>query len=233
LRRHLQRGGDACWIADGQIAIHEHSRSRQLANIGRLGWTKDGRIPFAVQNALLATAIARCCGISDEVIERGLFAHEARPESMPGSFNVIETGAATIVVDRPVSSWFLRATLRAASNLGNGRQLRVVGPMENVATDDLQEVGRLLGRNGGILIAHGNWPAERLALMRQGASGNEVPPIFLQAADERRAVQQGISMVGAQDVLLVLAEDAPSVLRLISRSLRRQAVSIRERIGAA
>jgi hypothetical protein len=167
------------------------------------------------------------------MIASGLSAHDALPESMPGSFNVFDTGTATIVVDRPVPSWFLRATLRGTSNLGAGRQIRVVGPMADVATDDLSEVGRLLGRNGGVLIAHGIWPPERLELLRQGASGNEVPPIFLQAFDERRGVQQGIDMLRPHDVLLILAEDATSTLRLVSRSLRRHGASSRERIGAA
>jgi hypothetical protein len=93
--------------------------------------------------------------------------------------------------------------------------------MPEVFTGDLSEVGRLLGRNGGVLITHGVWPAGRLEHLRQGAAGNSVPPIFLQAPDERAAVQQAVNMLRAKDVLLVLAEDSQATVSLIQRHLRR------------
>ena len=221
LRRHMLHGGDACWIENGSIAIGEGARTQSVAEVRVLPSTRDGAIPFAIQNALMATAIARCCGITETLIAAGLAAHEARPETMPGSFNVFDASSATIVVDRPMPSWFLRASLRACANLGSGRQIRVAGPMPDVLTGDLTEVGRLLGRNGGVLIAHGVWPADRLEQLRQGAAGNTVPPIFLQAPDERTAVLQAMNMLRAKDVLLVLAEDPPATVGLIQRRLRR------------
>jgi cyanophycin synthetase len=221
LRRHILRGGDASWVENGIIVVRDGPRTQRIAELRGLPSTREGTIPFAVQNALIATAIARCCGISERVIAAGLTTHEARPESMPGSFNVFDSGSATIVVDRPMPSWFLRTSLRAAANLGSGRQIRVAGPMPDVFTDDLSEVGRLLGRNGGVLIVHGDWPAERLERLRQGVAGNTVPPIFLQAPDERTAVQQAMGMLRADDVLLVLAENSQGTVSLIQRRLRR------------
>ena len=221
LRRHIVDGGEACWVENGSIIFREGALTRTVAEVRELPWTRDGTIPFAVQNALMATAIARCCGIPERLIAAGLAAHEARPESMPGSFNVFDTGSATIVVDRPMQPWFLRTSLRASANLGSGRQIRVAGPMQDVATEDLAEVGRLLGRSGGVLIVYGHWPAERLEHLRQGAAGNTVPPIFLQSHEERTAVQQAMGMLRAKDVLLVLAEDPPATVSLIQRRLRR------------
>ncbi len=221
LRRHILRGGDACWAENGSITIREALHTQAIAEVSGLPSTREGTIPFAVQNALIATAIARCCGIAEEVVAAGLANHEARPESMPGSFNIFDFGSARIVVDCPMPSWFLRISLRASANLGSGRQIRVVGPMCDVFDEDLAEVARLLGRNGGVLIAHGAWPAERLEHLRQGVAGNAVPPIFLQAANERTAVQQAMNMLRANDVLLVLAEDPEATVSLIQRRLRR------------
>jgi cyanophycin synthetase len=117
-------------------------------------------------------------------------------------------------------SWFLRTSLRAVTNLAAGRQIRVVGPMSDVSTDDLHEVGRLLGRQSGVVVIHGVWGDQRLEAFRQGVAGNQVPPIFLQAADERAAIQQGLDLLRAGDLLLVLAEDAPAAVRLIGNRLR-------------
>jgi hypothetical protein len=233
LRRHLQLGGDACWIAGSSIVVHEVESTRPLVDLRWLRWTNGGALPFAVQTALTATAIARCCGVPDALIAAGLVAHEARPESMPGAFNVFHLGASTIVVDRPVPSWFLRSTLRGAASLGPGRQIRVAGPMREVGAPDLLEVGRLLGRGGGALIVHGEWSDERLSLIRHGAALNDVPPIIVQTTDERAAIQQGIGLLRADDVMLVLAEDPAAVIRLIARRTRRRPADLPETAGAA
>lgn len=220
LRRHLLHDGDALWVDEGAIVMHEAGESVWLADLNSLGWARDGSIPFAVHNALMAAAIARACGIPVGQIAAGLEVHDPRPESMPGSFNIFDTGEATVVIDRPMPSWFLRTSLRAVANLSVGRQIRVVGPMSDVATDDLHEVGRLLGRQSGVVVIHGVWGDERLEAFRQGVASNQVPPIFLQAADERAAIQQGLDLLRAGDLLLVLAEDAPAAVRLIGNRLR-------------
>jgi hypothetical protein len=152
---------------------------------------------------------------------------------MPGSFNVFDTGSATVVVDRPMAPWFLRPVVRAAAGLGLGHHIRVIGPMPDVATEDLVEVGRLLGRNGGVVVTHGSWNEYRMALVRRGAAVNEVPPIFLQAVDERAAVQQALGMLRAGDVLLILAEDAAATVRLVARRLGRAGGTRQQAFGAA
>lgn len=232
LRRHIVHGGDACWLEHGSITIRENGLTQSITEVRRLPSTREGTIPFAVQNALMATAIARSCGIPAPEIAAGLVAHDAQPESMPGSFNVFEVDSAMIVVDRPMPSWFLRSSLRACANLGPGRQIRVVGPMPEVPTGDLSEVARLLGRNGGVLIAHGVWAPERLDLLRQGAASNSIPPIFLQASGERAAVQQALNMIRSKDVVLVLAEDPPATVSLIQRYIRRSASKSRNDVRA-
>jgi hypothetical protein len=233
LRRHLNLGGDACWIAGSSIVLQEDDAPRPLVDLRWLRWTHGGSNPLAVQTALTATAIARCCGLPDALIAAGLVAHEARPETMPGSFNVFSIGASTIVVDRPVPSWFLRSTLRATASLGPGRQIRVAGPMLEVPVEDLTEVGRLLGRGGGALIVHGDWSEPRLSCLRQGAAINDVPPIFLQTSDERSAIQQGIAMLRLDAVMLILAEDPAAAVRLVSRRSRRRSEAPRLTAGAA
>jgi cyanophycin synthetase len=233
LRRHILQGGDACWLDQGSITIQESGLTQSIADVQDLPSTREGAIPFAVQNALIATAIARSCAIPGALIAAGLMTHEAQPESMPGSFNVFEVDSATIVVDRPMPSWFLRSSLRACANLGPGRQIRVIGPMPDVPSDDLSEVGRLLGRNGGVLIANGVWAPERLELLRLGVAGNTVPPIFLQAPSERAAVQQALNMIRTKDVVLVLAEHPTATVSLIQRHVRRLSSKSRNEVGAA
>src|SRR5215213_8798341 len=65
LRRHILHGGDACWVENGTITIRESELTQSISDVRQMPWTRDGMIPFAVQNALIATAIARSCGIPE------------------------------------------------------------------------------------------------------------------------------------------------------------------------
>lgn len=233
LRRHAAAGGSTCWIANSAICFVEEGIEQRVIDSAQVSWLHDGDIPFAVQNALLATGIARACGMTTEEIARGLAEHLAPPELMPGSFNVFEVNGATVVIDRPAASWFLRLAMRAASNLGVGRGIAVTGPMSVVADDDLTEVGRLLGRNSSIIVTHGAWSSARTESIRGGAASNEVPPIFMHLPNERRAIQQALSMLSPERVLVVLAEDAPTAVRIVASEVRGGYDTPPTRIGAA
>jgi cyanophycin synthetase len=233
LRHHLERGGDAIWIDDGKIETNDQGHPVRIVDVSSLPSTFDGRVPFAVQNAIIAAAVARSCGLSIKQISAGLTSHQLDPARMPGSFNVIRGGGVTIVVERPMPSWFLRGTLRGTANLATGRLLRVAGAMPEVDDGDLDDVGRLLGRRGGVLITHGNHSDERLQLLRQGAANNDVPPIFFHDYDERSAVRRGIALLKPGDVLLVLAESPVAVLRLVNRELPNLPSPPGNNVGAA
>lgn len=233
LRHHLERGGDAVWVDDGKIETNDRGGEVCIVDVSALPSTYDGRVPFAVQNAIIAAAIARSCGVPTCQISTGLAAHQVDPARMPGSFNVIRGGGATIVVERPMPSWFLRGTLRGTANLASGRLLRVAGPMPEVDEGDLDDVGRLLGRRGGVLITHGDQSLERLQLVRHGAANNDVPPVFFHDADERAAVRHGITLLKPGDVLLVLAEHPTAVLRLVNRELPNLPAPAGDNLGAA
>ncbi len=233
LRRHAAAGGSTCWVSNSAICVVEDGIEYRVIDCGQISWLHDGDIPFAVHNALLATAIARACGISISEIAQGLAEHLAQPELMPGSFNVFEVNGGTVVIDRPAASWFLRPAMRAAGNLGVGRGITVIGPMAVVADDDLGEVGRLLGRHSSIVVTHGDWTSERTASMRSGAAANEVPPIFMHLPNERRAIQQALGMLTPERVLLVLAEEAAAAVRIVASEVRRGVESPSTHVGAA
>jgi hypothetical protein len=233
LRRHLAKGGNACYVQNHTIMLAERGKPVPVLGTYDIAWFRNESIPFAIQNGLMAAAIAHACGISIPTIREGLEDYVPRAASMPGSFNVFDIGPATVVVDRPTPSWFLRTSIRGAAGLGVRRQIRVVGPMLSVPTSDMNEVGRLLGRQTGAIIMHGDWPYDRLGLFKLGVAMNDVPPVMLQATDERRAIIQGMEMLRADDVLLVLAENPAAAVRLIGSQVRRIEESLHQTAGAA
>jgi hypothetical protein len=233
LRRHLAKGGHACYVQDHTVMLAENGEPVTILRTSDVPWFRNESIPFSVQNGLMATAIAHACGISIPDIRAGLAGYAPRAAIMPGSFNVFDAGPATVVVDRPTHPWFLRTSIRGAAGLGDRRQVRVVGPMLSVPASDMNEVGRLLGRQSGAIIMHGDWPYDRLGLFKLGVAMNDVPPVLLQAADERRAIIQGLEMLRPDDVLLVLAENPAAAVRLIASQVRRIDEALLQPAGAA
>ena len=233
LRRHLAKGGNACYVQNHAVMLAESGQPVAVMRTSEVPWFRNESIPFSVQNGLMATAIAHACGISNADIRAGLAGYAPHAATMPGSFNVFDAGPATVVVDRPTNPWFLRTSIRGAAGLGDRRQVRVVGPMLSVPADDVHEVGRLLGRQSGAIIMHGDWPYDRLGLFKLGVAMNDVPPVLLQAADERRAIIQGLDMLRPDDVLLVLAENPAAAVRLIGSQVRRIEEALLQPAGAA
>ena len=233
LRRHLAKRGNACYIQEHSIMLAEGGNATSVLRTSDVPWLRNESIPFSVQNGLMAIAIAHAYGMPVAQIREGLVNYQPRAAIMPGSFNVFDAGLATVVVDRPSASWFLRTSIRGAAGLGGLRQIRVVGPMHAVPTSDMNEVGRLLGRQSGAIIIHGDWPYDRLGLFKLGVAMNDVPPVLLQASDERRAIMQGLDMLRADDVLLVLAENPAAAVRLVAGQIRRVEESLHHTAGAA
>ena len=223
VRNHLRAGGAAVWTDRQAIVAGTTTDAVEIGAIDRLSFALNGAIGFQVHNALMATAIARACGISNETIAGALSRLEMPSTAMPGSFNVLSINGAVVVVDRPAPSWFLRTTLRGIFHLQPGHRLiTVAGRMDTVPDEDVVETGRLLGRAGGALILHsGADRPDKVAALRQGAAVNEVPPVVIHVDTERQAVSRALAMLRPDDLGFILADQPASVLRGLTRARRR------------
>lgn len=220
VRKHLRAGGSAVWTEHQRILAGTSSTAGQLGSTSDLSFALDGAIGFQVHNALMASAVARSCGIPEATIAAALSTFEVPATAMPGSFNVLAIDEAVVVVDRPAPSWFLRTALRGIVHLLSGHRLiTVAGRMESVPDADMVETGRLLGRAAGVLILHGSSDQpERVALLRQGVAANKVPPLVVHVATERQAIARALTMLRADELAFVLADQPASVLRAVDRA---------------
>jgi cyanophycin synthetase len=219
IRNQLKSGGMAAWVSDGTLVVGGSDRVAPFGRSSVLPFAFGGAVSFQVHNALIAGALARACGISTAAIAEALAMFSPSPKVMPGSFNVLPVSGATVVVDRPAPSWFLRPALRAVGHLPGRRLLTVAGHLAPIPLDDLTETGRLLGRSGGVLILHSaDASSERFTLLRQGILANEVPPIIIHCASERQALNRALDILRPGDTTYVLADNPPAVLRAVERA---------------
>jgi cyanophycin synthetase len=217
IRDHLSAGGMAAWIEGKRLRIGTDDTNDQICTTTSVALALKGAVGFELHNALTAAATARACGIPLSTVSRVLRRFVPGQGLMPGSFNVVPIGGATVIVDRPAPSWFMRHVMRAVTHLPFRRILAVVGRLSTVSDDDLAEVGRLLGRVGGAMIVHGadESPA-RSAAFRQGISLNDVPPFVISTGSEADAIDRALKMVRPDDLVLVLAERPANVLRMLA-----------------
>ena len=221
VRSHLHHGGLAAWIEADALQFGTHGRFETLVPLADVALTWNGIVGFQTINALVALGLARSIGLGHEAIVSGLRSFMPEPERVPGSFNIAMVDSATVVVDRPAAPWFLRQPLRAIGHLPADRHVRLVGRLEGVADDELVETGRLLGRNGGVIIVHDEvGSSHRRDLLLQGISANDLPPVLVNTRSESAAVSALLRMLRPADVVYVLADDPRYVIRRLNRVIR-------------
>ncbi|MFL5761712.1 MAG: glutamate ligase domain-containing protein [Thermomicrobiales bacterium] len=219
IRSHLRAGGLAIWVNGGGITIGNADQGEAICSPSQLPYTLHGEAAFQTLNIMVAAAVARSCGLSASAIGDALAGYEPDPLLLPGSFNVVDLGGATAIVERPDPSWFLRPALRAVRDLPRNRLITVAGTMAEIGESDLVEVGRLLARTSSMLILHSERDQpERAKLIRQGIALNDIPPVILHTTTERRAVSRALEIIRPGDAALLVAENAPSVLRCLFRA---------------
>lgn len=222
MRTHLNGGGRGGWLAEGVLRVGDARHSAPVGRISELAFALGGAIGFQLLNALTAAALARACGIDPRSITRALAAFRPSPRDLPGSFNVVVQGEATFVVDRPAPPWFLRASLRAVSHIPARRIVTVVGNLDDLASDDLAEVGRLLGRvRGALVLSESGATSHRRTLLRGGVGSNEVPPLIIPAGTERQAIGRALAMAQPGDLVWMLLSDPLPALRALERRASR------------
>ena len=218
LRQHLERGGVGAWIDDSVLRIGTQHHHDRVVNVLRLAFTLEGAAMFEIQNVLLAVAVARGCGLDNATIERALQnvpSADAYP-LVPGSFNVLRLGERLAVIERPLPSWFLKPVLRALASHGKGRLIAMLGRPSDVPTDDLIEIGRLLGRSSAaIVLDEEAWEPERASLIKRGVVQNDVPPVLVHVSSHERGVDRALKLARDDDTILFLSETPrPIITRL-------------------
>lgn len=224
IREHLRAGGAGGWQEHAALFLGEEQVQLPLGEVMDFRVTLGGAAPQQVSNLLTAAATAYAVGVDVPTIVQALQGFRTDPETLPGSFNVFETGAFRAVVDQAGPSSVLRPLLRAVNPGSRRRQITVIGDLTSLSPVEIQETGRLLGRHHGAIIVHSNMDPGAIDSFRRGIASNPYPPVVIYLPTERRALNRALKTVRSEDVLLVLCHDDPAMaIRALSRYVRNNA----------
>ena len=220
LREHLRGGGSGIWQRNGAIRIGDELESRVLCPVGALPVCIDGDAPFQVANVMTAAGTAFAIGVDSATIVAALAGFATTPDILPGSFNVFRNEKFRTIIDVASPSWFLRPLLRAVNPLNARRLITVIGDLHHLPRNDIQEVGRLLGRHHGAIVVHSSAPSPELEMFRKGIAANAYPPPIVHLPTERRALNRALKTARPNDELLILVHGDPGPsIRTVLRHL--------------
>ena len=96
---HRRAGGRAVFVRHDTVIVAEGDVEIPLVALANVPLTHGGRIAFQVENALASAAAAWALGIPRDAIRAGLESFAADLEKVPGRFNLLEIGGATVIID--------------------------------------------------------------------------------------------------------------------------------------
>ncbi len=218
LRDQLLAGGSGAWQRESELSLGDRDEHLPLGNVNDFPITLRGAASNQISNVLIAASTAYAVGIDILTIVRALRSFHPDPDILPGSFNIFEKGAFRAFVDHACPSPTLRPLLRAV-NPGNARrQITVVGKLSGFPPNDIQEIGRLIGRHHGAIILHSNTDRQVVDQFRRGIAANDYPPVVVHLSTERRALNRALKTAKGDDVLLVLCDRDPgTAIRALTR----------------
>ena len=130
-------------------ARHDRAgRGEQRNSAGSLSdvpLTHGGRIGFQVENTLASVAAAWALGISRDLIRAGLESFAGDMDKVPGRFNLLEIGGATVIVDYGHNTSALQALIEAIEQFPHHHRTAVYTAAGDRRDCDMIRQGEMLG----------------------------------------------------------------------------------------
>ncbi|MFZ2754528.1 MAG: cyanophycin synthetase [Lysobacteraceae bacterium] len=218
VREHIRAGGRACALEAGvngqMITLYDKGSHIPLLWTHLIPATLEGKALHNVQNAMFAAAMAFSMGIKLDAIRQGLRTFDSTFFQAPGRMNVFNEHPFKVLFDYGHNAHAVAAMADLAQRLEvTGRRIVVVAGPGDRRDEDLRDIAKAVAggfdhyicrRDDGL---RGRAPDEvpkliAATLREQGVADHQISII----PDEQDAIDAGLRMAQAGDVLLVFAD---------------------------
>jgi cyanophycin synthetase len=230
LRSHLTEGGRAAFARAGKLILADGAREELSLDQEELPFAHHG-IPFQLENALAAAAAAWCLGQSLETIRKGLQTFTGSAEQVPGRFNVLDAGEATVIVDYAHNPSAVAALVTALEVFPHPYRTLVFSGC-NRRDIDLIEMGEEAGHAFDRVVLYADWghsgrgDGELNAVLRQGLKRGRRVREVIETATEREALESALNSLRPGELLVIGVEAIEESLAFVQEQLH-----IRLRVG--
>jgi len=219
---HRKTGGRAAFDRDGAIFLADGPSETLLTTLDRVPLTRRGRIGFQVENAITAAAAGWGLGLSLDVIREGLATFDSKPTVVPGRFNVLELGDATIIVDFGHNPDAVAALVDSMNAFEGKRKTLVLSADGDRSNEVIIRQAEILAPAFDRIIIHeeparnrGRAKGEIPALLRRGIEDAKKKPEVIEVFGEVAAIKHALNEIKSGDVLMLIIDAVESSLALI------------------
>ncbi len=218
VREHIRAGGRACALEAGvngqMITLYDKGSHIPLLWTHLIPATLEGKALHNVQNAMFAAAMAFSMGIKLDAIRQGLRTFDSTFFQAPGRMNVFNEHPFKVLFDYGHNAHAVGAMADLAQRLEvSGRRIVVVAGPGDRRDEDLREIAKAVAggfdhyicrRDDGLRGRKSDEVPLLIAatLREHGVADQQISII----PDEQEAIDAGLRMAQAGDVLLVFAD---------------------------
>jgi len=222
---HRRKGGRAVFVRHDTVIVAEGEVEIPLVALANVPLTHGGRIAFQVENALASAAAAWALGIPRDSIRAGLESFAADLEKVPGRFNLLEVGGATVIVDYGHNVSALVALIEALEQFPHARRTVVYSAAGDRRDCDMVRQGELLGDAFDRVILYedhylrGRAEGEIMTLFRQGLDAAGRVSEVQEFQGNINAIESALKHVRAGELLVVQADMIDETMNFLNRYL--------------
>jgi cyanophycin synthetase len=227
IAHHLNSGGTAVVLQDGNVVIHSPKPSVHLISVLEAPITLGGVAAFNIANVLAAAAALHGLGIPVDMIRKGISTFHPSATQNPGRMNLIDFISFKVILDYGHNVPAVKALGTALPHITKGRKIVVAHGTGNRRDDHIRVFGAALAEIYDYLVITDADPRHR----RPG----ETPSLVLAGAldkgfasdraevinDPIQAIDRAISIVQSGDLIVVQVDEVEPMLKRVMEHFDR------------
>ena len=225
LLAHRAQGKRIVYLGNHALIAAEGGFEYRLP-LSEIPLTRNGSIPFQIDNAMAALAAAWAINIPWETIARGFSTFVSDDRIVPGRFNVFDYRGATLIADYGHNPDAIKALTQALEMMPAKRRFVVISGAGDRRNEDIQQQTQILGDAFDEAILYqdqcqrGRQDGEVLALLRQGLANAKRVRAVEEIRGEFLAIDTALERLTHGDLCLILIDQIEDALEHIRRRIK-------------
>ncbi|MEJ8854501.1 cyanophycin synthetase [Variovorax robiniae] len=221
---HRAQGKRTVYVDQDTLVAAEGSW-RERVPLRDVPITRNGTLPFQVENVMAAVGAAWSIGMDWDTIRGGLASFKNDAAGVPGRFNVMEYRGATVIADYGHNTDAMKALVAAVDTMPAKTRSVVISGAGDRRDSDIRDQTAILGEAFDDVILYqdaaqrGRADGEVMALLRQGLVGAGRTRFIEEIRGEFIAIDLALERLQPGDLSLILVDQVEEALAHLAKRI--------------